>query len=379
MAESPETAAEITDDDLDAIVAEIEGDEPEVTETPEPVSPAPASDDAPKAGDETDRQGSGTGEEQDEVAAPEPKAADPAPAAAPAVPAGTPAPPAPTPAGKPFQFRASGGVHTLPGAIELEDGSIVIPKDSQADFRARLASERELAKNFKELRREMSQKLTAAQRKQEAEKIESDAIAELFLQIQKMSPDERFEYFEKFDAEVPKLKLEIERKQLEREREALREERNPTPSPDEKAEARQEALQTELRATYNRVIAHPSVKALNPDDVNAVFRKHAARLERLVQKEADGSEVFDDAEVLEDLEILVQTAARIRASVPAGGAPPATPAARNAARNADLNAIPPVVAARPPAPAPRVVKKYKGDRSDFKNDFMSGALDEDIE
>lgn len=219
-----------------------------------------------------------------------------------------------TSVGKPFHFEASDGVHTLRGALGLPDGSVVISKDSRADLRSLLASERELATNFKTLRREMHRKLAAAQRAQDDGKIESDAIAELFVQIQQMTPDERFEYFERFDAEVPKLKLAIEKMQLERERAALRDERNPTSFADEAAEARQAALLSELRTTYARVMEHPAVKTLNPDDVNAVFRKHAARPERLVVREPDGSEVFDDAEVLEDLEILVATAARVRAA-----------------------------------------------------------------
>lgn len=376
MAESLETAASITDSDIDDIVSALEGTDSNVTETPASDSPAPASDDAPKALDEIDGQGSGEEEEQDEVAALEPNVsavAVPAVSADPAVPA---APLPPTPAGKPFQFRATGGVHTLPGALELADGSIVIPKDAQADFRARLASERELATNFKALRREMSQKLTAAQRSNEDGKAEADALAALVGDLEKKTPDELFEWAENFVSEVPKMKLEIEKQKLVRERAALHEERNPTPTDEEAGEARQAALQSELRQTYARVMEHPSVKGLDPADVHAVFRKHAARAERLVSKDPDGSEMFDDAEVLEDLENLVAIAARVRAV--AAPAPAMSARERNDARNADLNAIPPVVAARPPAPTARKVEKaFQGGSADFKKAFMTGKLDDD--
>ena len=267
----------------------------------DPASVRSSGDDEP----DNDGNGAAQGEQQNEAVASDSQGATVSPFA------GT----APTPApvvGKPFQFRATGGVHTLPGALELADGSIVIPKDAQADFRARLASERELATNFKTLRREMHRKLAAAQRAAEDGKIESDAIVSYLADLLEMTPDERFAAFEQFDADIPKLRLEIEKQKLQRERAALPEERTPTPAEEEAAEARQSALQTELHATYTRVIEHPSVKALNPDDVNAVFRKHAARAERLVSKEPDGSEMFDDAEVLEDLEILVANATSVR-------------------------------------------------------------------
>jgi hypothetical protein len=378
MADSPETAVDLSDEDIDAIVGELEDGDNEVTDSPASGSPAlPSPDDANKAEDLDGGQEAGAGDQTDAELTPETTtpavAAAPVPAPAPEVPLVEP------PAGKPFQFRASGGVHTLPGALELPDGSIVIPKDAQPEFRNRLASERELAVNFKTLRREMTQKLRAAERTAADIKVESDAITALFADIQKMSPDERYEYFERFDQEIPKLKLEIEKKQLERERAALREERNPTPTEEEAKEAREAALQAELTATYTRVIAHPSIKALDPADVQAVFRKHAAKAERLVVKEADGSEVFDDAEVLEDLDILVKTAARVRAASTTGlGTTPTTAREKNEQRNADMNTIPPVVAARPPAPSGRKAEKaFKGDRHAFKHAFMEGALDDD--
>lgn len=217
-----------------------------------------------------------------------------------------------TSVGKPFHFEASDGVHTLRGALELPDGSIVISKDSRGDLRSLLASERDLMTNFKTVRRDLQQQLAAEKRGRADDRAEADAIAELFAKVTAMSPDERFEWAEEFAAEVPKLRLEIEKQKLERERAELREERNPTPTAEEATEARQAVLQSELDETYKRVMAHPAVRALNPNDVNAVFRKHAARAEQLVSKEADGSEVFDDAEVLEDLEILVQAAAQVR-------------------------------------------------------------------
>jgi hypothetical protein len=195
MAHTPSESTDLSDDDLDEIVASQFAESTDAPEPTAPDSPADEAADTP-APDGTDNAPPGDVD------------TDPAASAQPEPSASATASPA---AGKPFQFKASGGVHTLPGALELPDGSVVIPKDSQPEFRRVLASQRELEANFKQTKRDFDRKIQQATTQRTAKDVEADAVTALFADIQRMSPEERWNYFVEFDAKIPELRNEIAR------------------------------------------------------------------------------------------------------------------------------------------------------------------------
>jgi hypothetical protein len=351
MADSPEGSVEISDDELDNLVNEVEADAaPESTDDPETQSTDPATADE---SDEDDGPASSGAGDEDEDEQDDSHAAPAAQVAA-------------APAGKPFQFKASGSTHELPGARELADGSIVVPPTAKAQLLQRLASQVELSSNFRTLQRDTSRQIARLKAERTDKDIEAEAVIKLMSDIAGMTPEQRFDYFDDFDKQIPALQLDIQRQQLERDRKALAEERNPTPLPEEAQEQRQGQLDAALRGTYARVMAHPDIKLLNVEDVNRVFQKHAARADRLVVKDKDG-EAFDDTEVIDDINLLLDIRKR----------QPTTARTQNAVRNADKNAIPPVVRGTVPTgnAKGKGQQSYAGKQADFKRDFLKGDLD----
>jgi hypothetical protein len=386
MSMKPEGVYSPSDDELDELV-EATGDEGTAPDpAPEPARPAPDAESASVTpeDDETDNAAAGEHDEDDELERqPAPADGEPLPDADPA------APPAAIPPGaKPFTYSASKGQHTLPGALELADGSIVIAKDAQPEFRRFVASSHELRAHFTQFQRDTQRKLQQAETARVARAEEAEAVYGLFTELKKMSPEERWEFFQKFDEEAPKLELAIEKKKIAADRKALEEERaGPQPTPEEQQEQVQQLLTSELNATFRSLAEQADAKLFTRDELIALYQKWAKRPQRLARTlSADegefkkGQTIFDDSEVWEDFGLIANVKRR------AGAAPaPVGAAARNAALNADqskrANPIPPVVTPRRPAAgqARNSDGTFKGNegRKKFKQDFMRGDLDDE--
>jgi hypothetical protein len=372
MAPKPDAGfsiADLMDEEIDQITGSSSTDTPD----PEPSTPEPETPSTELAGDEPGDKSTETpapdeaaaGEERDAGAGTEPAAAAEAPqpdaAAAPAA----------IPGAKPFQFKASGGTHVFPGAQELPDGSVVIAKDSQAEFRRVLASERELRQNFQKTVSQHRRELDEAKKVRTAKDVEADAVFKLFGDLKKMTPEERFDFFQDFDQRAPQLELEIQREQLKQEREALeRQKAGPEPTPEERQEQLQTVLVGELNATFQRLAALPELKQLTRDDLAGVYQKWQGKTDRLLrQLTADdpatgmkkGEWVFDDSDIVDDIKFLLK--------VKEGASRSSGAAAANAARNGDTNAAPPVVAGgRIPAAPAKPKQGARFDRDKFMQD-----------
>lgn len=373
MANTPESAYSPSDDELDDIINDVEqeaGVAPASTtdtDDREPAVTSPA-DDADNLEDDDEPLTQAEGEDDEEGDD------DGQPAATAAAPTSA----IPTTGAKPFQFKASGALHELPGALELPTGDVLIPKTALDDFRRTLASGQELRANFQSIRRDHERKLNQVQKQRNDKDIESDLIIKEWTAFLAMTPDERLDYAEQLDAKKPELELAIQREKLERDKRELAEQRDPslTMTDEEKKEARQAAYQRELDVTYAELMKLPSVKALPQDKVAKIFAKHSKRIDRLIVKgEKPGEELFDDTDVRADLETLYELTQAQAAAAPPSKTP--TPAERNARRNADVNAIPPVVRQRSPRDDGTKVRKdeFKGDRRKFRDAFMAGDLD----
>lgn len=396
MAQTPEAGIELDDSDLDALVdAEVDamfedgsikvGDP--ATEEPGATADrtgsrddrdAEADDDEDSAQPAADDEGL----EEDDRPAPAgeaPRAEASAPAVAPA-----PAPaPAAIPGERPFQFKASGGVHTLSGAVELPDGRVVIAPAALPDFKRILASERELRTQVPTLQRQLAAGKTEQERAIQAATAEATAMQEYVAGLLAMSPDERWEALQQLEADIPKLQLEVKEKQLtEKEQRLAERERGPQPTPEEQQQQVVTAITTEMRGTYDRIKGEAAKEGLTKAEVDAVFAKWARKPQALLKRatEADpangiaaGDWFFDESDLIEDLNLLAKLKQQQR---PAAG-PSAS--ARNAAMNADLVANP-----IPPAPRPGAVvagtrrsttpKKMGAKR--FRREFLDGKLDD---
>lgn len=373
-ANSPDAGFDLSDAEL-AELDEIFAPEPS-SGTTSTTDPAPSSSDPSPAGtsDPSASGNSAAGAEDRDVATGE----QPAPAAAPAKePAAAPAALAPSvPGAKPFQFNAAGGVHTLQGASELPDGSVVIAKDSLIDFRRTLASGRELQQNFRRTQSEFARQLKAAQEARTTKDVEAEMVYAMFGNLKKMTPEERWDYFQKFDEEAPKLELEVQRKQIEQDRAALaRQKAGPVATPEEQMEQVQSVLTTELNATFSRLAALPEAKAFSKDELIELYKKWATRTNRLTrQAEQDnpqagikkGDWLFDDDDVVNDFRFMLSVKQK------AGGGSAA--AARNAAMNGDQSAIPPVV---PGGRIPAAQATTKKDKPFDREAFMRGDEDDE--
>lgn len=381
MADRPEGAFHATDDNLDELVAEIESEDELLTPDPddEPAAPARTTPVADKPPQERPAASLGAGEDDEDDDDGQPAAPV---ASAPAAPA-----PAPPVGAKPFQFKSRGADHALPGALELPDGNVLIPKTARDEFARRLASQVELESNFRTMQRENTRERARLAKERTDKDIESDAIIKEWQHVASLSPDEQWEYFENFRTRQPEFNLAVEKQKLEQREKALLERQNPTKLPEELAEERQTELATEFANTRARFMAVPEVQALPEAIRNRIFAKYENRLDRLIVKDKvvrDGKEVevdvFDDTEVAQDLELAVELR---KSAAPAAPKDPPAPresdaAARNRVRNADMNVIPPTVRERRPRAdgQPRDnAGRFKGDRRAFKDAFMKGDLD----
>lgn len=384
MADTPKDAPALTDDDFVGLVDEVEsefasGSDPAPATAPRAPSGEEPDDKRPGAAGADNAAGGGNDEDEPKRQ-PEGDAAaevvDPAAAAS--------APPAAIPPGsKPFTYQATKGTHTLPGAHELPDGSVLIAKDALPDFRRTLASEAELRTNFVQFRRDTQRKLQAVETARVKREEEAEAVYKLFGEIRKMSPEQRWDYFQKFDEELPQIELSIERKKIDNDRAELeRAKAGPELTEEEQQEQVQQFAAAELNTTFKTLEQHPDAKLFTRDELIDLYKKWAKRpqrLTRVAEQDGDGFKkgqvLFDDTDVFEDFQLLVGI--KRRAAQAAGGS---GAAARNAALNADQdgkNKIPPVVPpARPAGPGTPRERTFKGDRKGFKNAFLAGDLDD---
>lgn len=386
MATTPDAGVDLSDTDLDELVAEAAGDETTSTTDPEPDPSAPAADAATDDAEHSapdDSLASTVADEDADEQAGRPAADDeediPLPAA--------PAAPAPLDVsqGKPFQFKASGAEHTLAGALELPDGSVVIPKDAQAEFRRTLANERDLAANFTKYRRESDRKLTTLQKQRTDKDVQADHLASLFDAVLQMTPDERYEWAEKLDADRPRIELEIRQKQLdEREAAFKREQQGPEPTPEERQEQHVQAVLPHLDTVFRQLMASPEAKALTKDEATLIYNRYAKNPRRLLGLIRTATEDYPTEGIKkgdayldpEDIKDDFETAIRLK---PKGTTTPAE------TRNAALNADKPTTgkAATPIPPAMRTGGKVvatpgtKKTATFSRDAFMKGELDDD--
>lgn len=378
MADKKEDAVALSDADLDELVQTAEDDttdDPPEDTTERTAPDAPAPDKAQTETAAPDAAGEPADDDEDDEDEPETAGAPPA--------EGVTADAAPViPGAKPFQFKASGAERVLPGAFELPDGSVAIPKAEVGRFRSTLASAVEIQGQFQRYQRDTRRQLEELKAERNEKDVAADLVAGLFAELEGKSEDELWEWVRSFVADAPKIRQDIRDHQLTlREQQLDRRAKGPEPTPEEVQERRTQVLTTELTATYERVATVPQVKKyLTKDELDRIFQKHSKRLDRLVTKaDADdptlgvkkGQEIFDDTEVLEDIEIAINLKKRM------GGQ---APAARNAALNADRtrgnngNVIP---------PAPRrgtagaTAAAAGADKPWSKKDFMAGKLDDD--
>lgn len=385
MPNTPQGAYSPTDDDLDALIGEAAGPDETPDPAPEAASSAPSGDPAGNRTDARPANAAAGEQETDDERAREPEGdeveavdtATPAPEA-------PPAPPAALPAGsKPFQVKAAGGEHVLAGALELPDGSVVIAKDAQPEFRRFVASAVELQKNFTQLRRNSQRQMQALQQAQTDRDLESGVIVEEWKKFLAMSPEARWEYAQQLDAEAPTIQTAIERKKLERDREQLKREREGPPLLDEeKEEQAQQGAAKELAVTFRSLATHEDAKLFTQDELQKFWAKWARRPQRLMRTATEdgdgwtkGQTVFDDTEVWEDFQLLADVKKKAAATAGPTGA-----AARNAALNADQTGtrIPPVVAPTRPAAGDGRKKQpsFSGNKKGWKKAFAAGELDD---
>jgi hypothetical protein len=124
--------------------------------------------------------------------------------AVPAIPAGA----------KPFQFKASGTVQTLPGAHELPDGSVLVTKDALTEVRRTFANERDLSAQFTKYRRESDRKIRDAQTQRTEKDAEADAVIAWGAELAQLPPDELAQRLMEFQGNVPRYQLDLERRRL---------------------------------------------------------------------------------------------------------------------------------------------------------------------
>lgn len=397
MAETPEEAVALSDDDLDELVTDALADDDgpsgasdEREERGRPARKRGDADDgsdlrveAPKPGveDEDDEEREAReaqerataagarqpveGEEEDEDAE-----AERARAAA----AGEP---------KPFTYKAVGKEFTLPGAFERPDGAVEFKKEAVPQFRQALSGLLQREQQAREQLRSTRSELARVKDDRTDKDIEADAVLELFKELRgKTDPNDIWKWAQDFIAKLPTLENKVEKAKIERDRKALEAERaGPKLSAEEEAEQFTETLQSELRTTFQTLFKHPDAKYLSQEEKTALWQKWLRKAASLVGRaDADdpegrwkkGDVYFDDTDIAEDFADRVTVRKRA-----AGGQ---SAAERNAALNADQrkpkNAPPVVGQRRPREEGTGNPNTRKRDRKQFKSDFMAGKLDE---
>lgn len=287
-----------------------------------------------------------------------------------------PEPVAEPPKGKPFRFKASGAEQVFNGLEELEDGSFKGTPEAAQTLRTLLASHTELRRTSTEERRRLTRELNAAKNDRTAKDIEADKITGIFADlIGKKSEDEVFQWATDFLAKIPEYKAAIKEAQLEAREKALEARaKGPELLPEEQEEIRDRAIQGELQVTFQRLFKLPEAKFLTPEDRSWLQQKWAKRGNHLVQKQGT-DEIFDDQDVVDDF--------IDRVKIRQQNANLLTARQRNEERNGDqdsrsANGAPPVVrGGRRPAEGGRPEKKPygRGQKREFKKAFMQGTLD----
>jgi hypothetical protein len=383
MPNTPQGAYSPSDDDLDALIEESGAGDDTPDPAPEARSSAPSGDPAGNRPDPDPANAAVATHDEDDEPQRQPEGEptgeeEGAPAAA------AEAPPAVPPGSKPFQVKAAGGEHVLAGALELPDGSVVIAKDAQPEFRRFVASAVELQKNFTQLRRNSQREILTLKQAQTDRDLESGVIVEEWKKFLGMTPEQRWDYVQQLDAEAPTIQTAIERKKLDRDRDALKREREGPPLLDEEKEEQVQQLATnELAGTFRTLATHADAKLFTEDELQKLWAKWARRPQRLTRTATEdgdgwkkGQTVFDDTEVWEDFALLADV--KKKAAAKAG---PTGAAARNAALNADQTGktrIPPVVTPTRPAPGDGRKKQpsFAGNKKGWKKEFMAGSLDD---
>jgi hypothetical protein len=365
MAPQPTGDATLTDKDLDEAVESMfeEGDE---TPTAAPET-APEGDPAVEAVVEPD-----TAQPADAAAGDAPPAdvveTRPEPVSAvPAIPAGA----------KPFQFKASGTVQTLPGAHELPDGSVLVTKDALTEVRRTFANERDLSAQFTKYRRESDRKIRDAQTQRTAKDAEADAVIAWGAELAQKTPEELWQHLNEFQGNVPRYQLDLERRRLDEQRKQFElQAKGPQLSEEEQREQFTENVQGELAATFAYLDRDAAFKGLTPEDKQTLRARWEKRPELLVRRATEdmpqhgitkGDVLFDPSNLLDDAKFILAHRKPV--------AQPSKAAAQNAIKNADqqvTNRIPPTARSAPPvAQQPRDKTGKFTDRKQFAKDFMA--------
>jgi hypothetical protein len=261
----------------------------------------------------------------------------------------------------------------------MPDGSLRASKEGAATLRQNLASALGIQAQWKQERRELQTQLREAKEGKSDREVEAEQIVNLFADLRTMTPEEKWAWANEFDEKAPKLEIEIEKRKLERDRKDLERQRSGAPATaEEAAEQRTEILSTEMRTTFQRIMALPEAANLTQEDKLALWNKWSKKPDKLViiadRDMPDvgvkkGEPYFDDADVVEDFNDRVALRQSIKGTL--------TAAQRNQANNADRNRsnpIPPVVRGRQPAGNGRQASKPLKGKA-FNEAFLAGKLD----
>ena len=237
MAENPEGAVALSDDDIDSLVDEVEG------KTGSPAADTVEASETADTGVESQDEASPTGELEvevrkegidEEAETPPPEGAAPPPVTGPVT-------------EKPFQYRAARETFSFPGATELSDGTVKVTKEGVGQLREVLGSYVGIQKEWKTQRRDLERQLRTVQEDRSAKDVEADQVIGLFTELRGMTPEQRWDWANEFDAKAPKLELAIERAKIDRERKEVERLRNGPELSEEEARER-ETLEMELPA-----------------------------------------------------------------------------------------------------------------------------------
>lgn len=279
--------------------------------------------------------------------------------------------------GKPFRFKASGADQVFQGLEELEDGSFKGSPEAAQTLRTLLASHIELRKTSTEERRRLTRELNSAKGDRTGREIEADKIASIFEGLIKLqSEDEVFQWATDFLKKVPDHKAAIKEAQLEAREKALEARaKGPELLPEEEEERFEDAVRGELGVTFKRLFELPEAKFLTPEDRQWLQGRWSTRGKMLVQKQAGQDPIFDDQLVVDDfidrVKIRQQNANLLKTRQ------------ANETRNGDrptrdTSPIPPSVRSgrRPTSGGEGKKKQYgRGQKREFKKDFLKGDLD----
>lgn len=372
MADTPEGAAVISDEDLDDIVGDLDREAGVASDTADDsAGAADTGDEIPKEESETAGEtevGAEVGEEDAPLeTAPETEGVVEAPAAQ-------------AKTERPFVFKGAGAEHALPGATELADGTVRIAKESVPQLKQLLGSYVGIREEWKTERKQLHRELRKATQSKSERETEAELITGLFRDVRGMTPEERYIWAQQFDENAPKLEVEIAKAQLAREREEYQRERSGEPQTEvERQEVLSEQLHENLRGSFQRLMSQPETAVLSPEDKRALWEKWSARPDRLVVRASKdmpeigikkGELYYDDDDIVDDIKDRIQVRTQAKSVL--------TTKQRNDSMNADRNrpnTIPPAVRHRPPVGDQAKKPTKPRDRKAFEKAFMKGELD----